>query len=475
MHHRFISAISLASLLTACTSAVPPTPGASTSHPTGRTIILGAPGPTAQRLSSHALIERTSLTAQMLSDVQYDDGSLSVPIDTPDPGSQQLLYAQPGDHIISAPTAQAPDGFVVEVTNTYQSGNNVVLATEESSLEESVSDLDLDEDYDMPVQSLQSLTFADGSTYTLKASDFLPAGVVAQNLHPESTFTIPGINKAFSQVVGSCGDGKIGLTGSLGNNLKGFLNVKIGFFTLKKVEAGVKLTQKANVTLGVECKEAFSQEFPILTLNYGTYIIWAGPIPIVVRPKVEIVAGASGQVSAQVSFQVDSNSAGTLGLGWYKGEGFKSINTTSSTFTQTLKVGGSGKIRGWVGAKAGFSFYGGVAYAYGYPKAFVEGTINADIPSNTFNYCLDAGLGLSAGGYLKVFGKTLGKKEFDLGETRQHLACGSTGGGTVTPPPVEPPVTPPVTPPPPRPIPCGTGEWGNLSSQVLNPARCAIP
>ncbi|WP_156953127.1 hypothetical protein [Deinococcus frigens] len=42
-----------------------------------------------------------------------------------------------------------------------------------------------------------------------------------------------------------------------------------------------------------------------------------------------------------------------------------------------------GKIRGWIGAKAGFKFYG-VAFAYGYPKTFLEGT--ASYASNKFNY-----------------------------------------------------------------------------------------
>lgn len=463
MRYRSTMTVAVALLLTACAGTSTPNPKASggPSSTTGRTFVLGKPGPTAQRLRSGALIERAGINAQMYySDVRVEEDSLSIPIDTSDPGSQQLLSAQPGDHIISAPTTQAPDGFVVEVTGAYDDGESRILNTEESSLEESVSDMDLDEDYDMPIQSLQSITFADGSTYTLKAQDFLPEGLVSQNIQPQSSFSIPGINKSFSQVISSCGEGNIGLTGSLGSNLKGFLNVKIGFFTLKKVEVGVKLTQKANVTLGVQCKESFSQEFPILTLNYGTYVIWAGPIPVVVRPKVELVAGASGQVTAQVSFQVDGNSGGTLGMGWYKGDGFKSINTTNSSFTQTFKVGGSGKVKGWIGAKAGFSFYGGLADVYGYPKAFVEGTINADIPSNTFNYCLDAGLSLSAGGKLKVFGKTLARQEFNLGEARQHLACGSTGGGS-TPPSDPPPSDPPPYEPPPT-QPCGT-------------SRCDIP
>lgn len=450
MRYSLTSAAAIALLLTACTGTSTPDPETSTvSAPSGRTFILGRPGPTAQRLSGGALIERAGINAQMYySDVRINEDSLSFPIDTSDPSSQQLLGAQPGDHIVSAPTAQAPDGFVVEVTGAYDSGGSRVLNTTESSLEESVSELTLDEDYDMPIQSLQSLTFPDGSTYTLKAQDFLPNGLVSQNLNPQSSFSIPGINKSFSQIIASCGEGNVGLTGTLGSNLKGFLNVKIGFFTLKKVEAGVKLTQKANVTLGVQCKTAFSTEFPIVTLNYGTYVIWAGPIPIVVRPKVDLVAGASGQVSAQVRFQVEGNSGGTLGLGWYKSDGFKSINTTNSSFTQTFEVGGSGKVKGWLGAKAGFTFYGGLADVYGYPKAFVEGTINADLPSNTFNYCLDAGLSLTAGGKLKVFGKTLARKEFDLGEMRQHLSCGSTAGGTT------PPVTTPTpTPPEPRPTP----------------------
>ena len=462
MRYRSTVTAAVALLLTACAGTTPPQPQATSDpSPSGRTFILGKPGTRAQRLSKNVLIERSGINAQMYySDVRFDEYSLAVPMDTSDPSSQELLNAQPGDHIISAPTAQAPDGFVVQVTDTYDQGNDRILSTTESSLEESVSDLDLDEDYDMPIQSLQSITFADGSTYTLKAQDFDTGGLSSQNVRPQSSFSIPGINKSFSQVLVKCGEGDIGLTGSLDSNLKGFLNVKIGFFTLKKVEAGVKLTQKANVTLGVKCKESFNQEFPILTLNYGTYVIWAGPIPIVVRPKVELIAGASGQVTAQVSFQVDGNSGGTLGMGWYKGDGFKSINTTNSSFSQTFKVGGSGKLRGWIGAKAGFSFYGGLADVYGYPKAFVEGTINADAPSNTFNYCLDAGLSLSAGGKLKVFGKTLARKEFDLGEARQHLACGSSGGGS-TPPSDPPPSDPPPYEPPPT-QPCGT-------------ERCEIP
>lgn len=455
MHRSLASVIVGITLLSACAGSPPPAPpGGGPTPESGarpaRTFVIGTPGPGAQRLSGGARIERMGLGAQLLAtEMVVGDDSLTVPINSSDPALQQLAYAQPGDHIISAPTEAAPDGLLVEVTDAYTSGDSMVISTTETSLEETVSDLTLEEDFEMPVNSLQSLTFADGSTYVLKPEDFLPGGLTSQNVQPQGSFGIPGINKDFSQLIGTCGDGKVGLTGKLNSNLKGFLNVKIGFFTLKKVEAGVKLAQGSNLTLGVECKEAFSREWPLVTMNYGTYVIWVGPIPIVVKPKVEVNAGASGQVNAKVSFAVAATSGGTLGLGWYKGDGFKVINTTSSTFTQTLSMSGGGSLRGWVGAKAGFSFYGGLAYVYGYPKAFVEGKINADLLTSTLSYCLDAGLGLTAGGHLKVFGKTLGKKEFDLGEMRQHLLCGSTvwGGETVTPAPTPTPPPPPPTEP----------------------------
>lgn len=452
MRLTLVSVVASVLLLSACGGSPPPAPSGSPPSPEAgsrpaRTFVIGRPGLGAQRLGNGARIERLGMGAQLLAtEMVVGDDSITVPIGSSDPALQQLSGAQPGDHIISAPTTAAPDGLLVEVTDAYASGDTMVISTAESSLEETVSDLTLEEDYDMPVQSLQSLTFADGSTYVLKPEDFLPSGLVSQNVQPQGSFGIPGINKDFSQLIGTCGEGKIGLSGKLNSNLKGFLNVKIGFFTLKKVEAGVKLAQGANLTLGVECKQSFSQEWPLLTMNYGTYIIWVGPIPIVVKPKVEVNAGASGQVNAKVSFAVAATSGGNLGLGWYRGEGFKVINTTNSSFTQTLSMSGGGTLRGWVGAKAGFTFYGGVAFVYGYPKAFVEGKINADLLTSTLSYCLDAGLSLSAGGHLKVFGKTLGKKEFNLGEIRQHLLCGSTvwGGETVTPTP-----TPPAPPPPP--------------------------
>ncbi|GAA0498874.1 hypothetical protein [Deinococcus depolymerans] len=452
--------ISLAALLSSC--GQPDTPQATAPAHTGRTIILGAPGAGAQRLANGARIEPMMLRSQLLPiDSEIGDGEIIVPITTTDPAATQLLSAVPGDNIVSAPTTQAPYGFVREVTATSMQGGNMVIETVESSLEESVQDMDLVEDYNVPLTSLQSVVYADGTRYDLKPEDFGPVNPSVQTLDPQKTFNIAGINKNFDHKIADCGTGAIKLTGTLSANLQGFINVKISWFSLKKVEAGVNLAEKANLTLDATCTFGFTQEAHLLTLNYGTYVIWAGPVPIVVTPSVELYVGANGQVTAQVKYTVEQTFNGRYGVGWYKGEGFRSISETSKSFNQSLTINGSGKLRGWVGAKAGLKFYG-VAFAYGYPKAFLEG--NVSYANSQFNYCLDAGLSIAVGARLKVLGRNLGEWSKDLGETRTQLLCGATGGGVVTPPP---PVTPPL--PPREPInPCGL-EVG------INPLRCQIP
>ncbi|PJI52430.1 hypothetical protein CTI14_42540, partial [Methylobacterium radiotolerans] len=52
----------------------------------------------------------------------------------------------------------------------------------------------------------------------------------------------------------------------------------------------------------------------LMTLHYNTFVIWAGPVPVVITPTVELYAGANGQITAQVVYKVATCGEGKIKL-----------------------------------------------------------------------------------------------------------------------------------------------------------------
>jgi hypothetical protein len=353
-----------------------------------------------------------------------------------------------GDLISAPPNQVTTEGFLRKVSFVYDLGaSGIMVYTEETDLDEAILYADSEQETPLEQSDVVSIQYADGTT--------LNAQQLSNRLGSRASVTLKTVNVPFDNVLmctSATGD-KVTATGSLTASLKAFLKVKFGFFTIKQASAGIMADESLKLGFSGKCSSSIvSLDKEIAKVNFGTKVIWIGPLPVVIKPYISVKIGASGSITATASLNITQTYSGTYGVLWKKGQGFSPIN--DSTFTVTgldgITASAGLSVSAFVRAEGGFTFYG-VATLYAYAKPYVELTGTYTLPANTFNYSVVAGLQVGVGGRLKIFGKTLGAFDSTILDAKRSLIASTTQPfGTAPPAP-----TPTPTPTPnPNPRPC---------------------
>ena len=342
------------------------------------------------------------------------------------PDESQLVFAhttprldslQPGDILTSLPTPAAPGGFLRRVLNVSRQGDQVVVGTEPGSLEDAVQDANIDYEASLDFGE-NDLQLAPGVTF----QDNSGPGLRTQSLF-HKRFTLNQV-KLFD--CPSPSNGKATLDGFIDLELKAFLHAKIKWFSLKQIEAGVNAQENSELKLDAQCDYSASVgPVQIATLSGSPSVFFVGPVPVVARPLVVISVGANGKVSATLHLKVQHDASLKLGAKWEKGAGLSVINEHSNNLrfdVPSAQVDVSAKA--YAKVRAGILFYE-AGYVYGYGSPFLDFTAST---AATPPCKLDGGMEYGVGASLRIFGKDLGKKDWQLGEFRKTLWTGCASG-----------------------------------------------
>jgi hypothetical protein len=387
---------------------------------------------------------------------ELEGASPDLSVITFDGGSAYAQGLQPGDVIAAPPNQVASEGFLRRVSSVQDYGSEVQVYTEESDLDEAIDYADTDQGVDLEQNDITSVQYADGRV--------LSGNAIRSMVKPQGSVTLRSINIPIPQVKICEGDSgtQITASGSFSASLRAFLNVKFHWFSLRRAETGIQADQSLNLKMSGTCRyELFRVEYPVARINFGTKVLFVGPVPVVITPYVNVNIGANGNITLQASFDITQRYNGRFGVLWEKGRGFTPIKESSFTVTglDSISASASLNVTGYLLAEAGMKFYG-IAYVYARARPYLEfnGTLTLlSTPGATIqrvstqstpslSYTLYAGLKVGVGGRIRIFGKTLGEwnsPEYEV--FRSLIASGNTGGGT--PPAPSPPAPDPVDPP----------------------------
>jgi hypothetical protein len=388
-------------------------------------------------------------TVQNIADLSWASADLATIVFNASPYS---LGLQVGDIISAPPNQVTGSGYLRKVTSVANYYSAVIVGTEESDLDEAIAYADSEQAVDLEQTDIVSVTYADGSS--------LNAQQLSTRAQSRATATLGKVNVPFDNI-GICtgvGGEKITAKGAFSASLKAFLRVHFHWFSLREASAGIQANESFNLQLSGKCNYSlFNVETPVATINFGTKVIWIGPIPVVITPYISLKVGANGNVTLSGSFNITQTFSGTYGIMYKKGQGFSPINdsTFSVTGLDTISANANLSLTGYVKAETGFKFYG-IAYLYATPKPYLEINGTYSLPANAFTYSLYAGVKVSVGGRLRIFGKTLGEFNSPEYDVVRKLIAGNAAGST-TPNTGPPTPTPTPTPNPnPNPRPCAT-------------------
>lgn len=363
-------------------------------------------------------------------------------------GSTYARGLVPGDLISAPPNQVTPEGFLRKVSFVYDLGaSGIMVYTEETDLDEAILYADSEQETPLEQGDVVSIQYADGTT--------LNAAQLNSRIGSRASVTLRTVNVPFNQVLmctSASGD-KVTASGAFTASLKAFLKVKFGFLTIKQASAGIMADESLNLSFSGTCSSSLvTLDKEIAKINFGTKVIWIGPLPVVIKPYISVKIGASGNITATASLNVTQTYSGTYGVLWKKGQGFSPINDSTFTVTGLNGITASAglNVSAFVRGEAGFTFYG-IATLYAYAKPYIELAGTYTLPANTFNYSVVAGLQVGVGGYLKIFGKTLGQFDSTILDTKRSLIASTAQPFGTAPAPA--PAPDPAPRPPPRPCP----------------------
>ena len=333
-------------------------------------------------------------TTQYLSEVS-DDGAIF----TFTQSTADLDALAPGDVIVSGPTANAPYGFLRRVTSVSSLGGQVVVTTEEATLEDAIESGEAHVSQLLTPNQIQSSTQLQGvkleSPSQLDDEFYWTLDTVVLYDHDKN----PGTTN--DQVVAS---GSIQLKPSLDFDLVisdwklEELTFIAGAVETTKLEIGGKVE-----LLGIEEEKVIARH----TLTPITVPIPPSPFPVVIVPVLTVSVGMDGSVHVGVTTGVEQQATLKAGLR-YAGGVWQPVSHFSNEFhynPPTLSAGLN--LKGYANAQLALLLYG-VTGPYAELEAYLE--LVADIAQDPW-WTLWAGMEMPLGVKVEVLGHTIVETE----------------------------------------------------------------
>jgi streptogramin lyase len=220
------------------------------------------------------------LTQATMDSLASDDSS--GPITWPAPAPAQVTSLSTGDILVGPPATAAPDGLLAAVTGVTDTSGTYVVTTTTASLADAFSDISFGYSGDPLAQT--------GSTFQAKAGG---VRAVPRNSHMSLSL---GHNFAVSQEWGA-----FGVTGQV--NLDANVSMSAEVQSSLNVPISVSLSASASVsaTASLDAALSGSKSWEIGEIDSPPIDVQAGPVPIVLFPKIPVFVNVSGQISVGVS------------------------------------------------------------------------------------------------------------------------------------------------------------------------------
>ena len=316
-----------------------------------------------------------------------------------------------GDVLLFGITSKTPRGLLRKVVSRQENGSSVALKTEQATLEDAFENLHLKMTRDLKPGELESTSTSLSGLTILEAP--LNVGGTMSN-----EFQVNFDNTVLYDMDGSpdTTDDQVVADGSITFTLSFTFEVDISWFTLKHVKIGPDVDEKADVEISTTMPGlSFSKEIPIADLYFPPFTV--GPVPVVTN--LELVMGANGELTVQVSAGVNEEMGVSVGA-MYEDSAWQPYADFTHEFGYTPpQLDASASLKAYLGPKLNLLICG-VAGPYGQINGYME--LTADINADPW-WALYAGIEGWVGITGKILSFTLGSYETgDLIGYRKLLA-----------------------------------------------------
>jgi hypothetical protein len=368
-------------------------------------------------------------TLSYLSSVSADESTLIFGQVT-----RQLSSLSTGDVIASSASALTPDGLLRTVTDILVSGNGtVVVDTGPATLDEAIEECQSNSTWQLlPDGSAVPLDDPGGQNYTNSVSSSAAANQVASVNTATSTQSDPigtdfyiDINKVLYEDPST--GAQITASGSLDFDITFNFGLTIQNWTVTGVQFSTTATETAQLKLSADVALAdYSKEVEIYSQVLDTFVVWIGPVPVVIQPVLSVNVGLDGTVSVGVTTSVTQTASLTTGLEYDQGSWSPIWKFTHSFNWNPPQLTAGCEFKGYAAPQLTFMLYG-VAGPYAALKGYLE--LDADIFQTPW-WNLYGGLEPCVGFKMEVLGSNVADYEVCLTGYRILLASATQGPPT---------------------------------------------
>jgi len=330
-------------------------------------------------------------TTQYLSEVSGDGAVFTFTQSTAD-----LDALAPGDVMVSDATSNAPNGFLREVTSVSLSGGQVVVGTEQATLEEAIESGEAHVSQTLTPGQIQAGMQLQGVT------------LAASQLEDEFYFKLEDVVLYDDDGDPDTTSDQIKADGSIQLEPGFDFSLVVRHWRLEELS----FTTSAKETTELEIKSEFDlvsieEEKEIARYTFTPVTVMVGPVPVVLVPVLTVNVGVDGSVHVGVTAKVTQEATLIAGLR-YAGETWNPVSHFSNEFHYGPPALSAGlDLKGYFGAQLSLLLYG-VTGPYAERDAYLK--LEADIADDPW-WTLYGGLEASGGVKMEVLGHSIADYE----------------------------------------------------------------
>jgi hypothetical protein len=341
-------------------------------------------------------------TASALSAVSADGSTLTFSGTT-----TQLSGLEPGDVLCLGVSDLTPNGLLRSVISVEESGGDVIVTTEQATLEEAVQEGHLG--FSGTLDSGEIIPTALGSGTRLITS---PQNVTprALNLDLTDVQVLPGVY----------------CSGEISFDVDLEFDLDIDWFTLEHCLFLIGVNYDAELEFEITAEaEAIEETVEVGSIRFPPIIVPAG-ILLVFVPELSLNVGVDGSMTRGMNARVVQSA--TLNAGLEYEEGWHEIKEFTSTFSfDTPKMDAAVSMKGFIGPELSIKLYdivGPYANTYGYLK------LDAAMLNSEPWWELHGGLDLGAGVEIEVLSEDVTIADWGVPDLIHYDRLLATGTGT---------------------------------------------
>jgi Tol biopolymer transport system component len=323
-----------------------------------------------------------------------------------------------GDVIVSDVSANAPNGFLRKVLSVSNSGGQVLVTTEQATLEDAIQQGELHVSQTLSPTDVMGGIAAEG--VTLKET---PEGEFFIELNDAVLYDDDGDP-------GTTGD-QIRADGSITLDPSYEFDFVVHDWQLRELlfTSSVEQTSELEITAYL-FEVGLDKEKVLATYPFTPIVFWVGWLPVVIQPQLDVVVGVDGSVHAGLATSVTQQATLTAGVTYEDGT-WGTISDFDNDFTYsppTLTAGVT--VKGYGGARLTLKLYG-VVGPYAMIDLYLE--LEADLFADPW-WVLYGGLEVPVGVRVEILGHELADWEGPAIGYKVILAQadGTPGSGTTT-------------------------------------------